>query len=272
MLIDFHTHAFPDAIASRSITALKAGIKSQMGEEYEAYTDGTVSSLEKTMQENGVTKSVVLPVVTKVSQTATINAFAKTLRNDRILSFAGVHPMDERIEETLEQIKEDGFIGIKMHPEFQQAYVDSPEMIKIFKKAEELGLYTVIHCGNDIGLPPPVHATPQRIFNLLEHIDGKYLIGAHLGGFGLWEDVRKYLVGSPMYFDTAMLYRFIDRDLYRDIIKGHGADHILFGSDCPWERPSDTLSGLNELELSESEMTMITSENACRILGIGKRD
>lgn len=270
MIIDFHTHAFPEAIAARSITALKAGIRSQQGEEYEAYTDGTVGSLEECMKKCGVTKSIVLPVVTKVSQTATINAYAETIRTDSVLSFAGVHPMDENIEYTLEKIKERGFIGIKLHPEFQQSYIDSPEMMRIFKKAEEQKLYTVIHCGVDIGMPPPVHATPKRIVNVLDKVDGKYLIGAHLGGFGLWEDVKRYLVGSPMYFDTAMLYRYIDRNLYKDIIKTHGAEHILFGSDCPWESPDQTLAGLKELELSKREMELITCGNAERILGIGK--
>ena len=54
--------------------------------------------------------------------------------------------------------------------------------------------------------------------------------------------------------------------MYRDIIKEHGSDKILFGSDNPWENPADTLQALKELKLSDEEYENITFKNAKRLL------
>ena len=70
MIIDFHTHIFPDKIAARSIEALSkvSGVK--------AATDGTLNGLLVSMERSGVDLSVILPVVTKPSQFESINTFA----------------------------------------------------------------------------------------------------------------------------------------------------------------------------------------------------
>ena len=62
MIIDFHTHTFPDAIAEKTIAYLteKGGIK--------PYREGTLSSLIENMKLSGVDYSVVLPVVTAPKQ------------------------------------------------------------------------------------------------------------------------------------------------------------------------------------------------------------
>ena len=70
MLIDFHTHVFPDALAPRAIASLSAQANETPS------TDGTVAGLCASMKAAGVTHSVTLPVITKVSQFDTVNAFA----------------------------------------------------------------------------------------------------------------------------------------------------------------------------------------------------
>ena len=268
MLIDFHTHIFPEKIAARSLEVLKAGILRREGINAEAYTDGTIDGIKKSMFDTGVSLSITLPIATKPSQTASINAFAKSACEGGIISFATLHPSNEDTDNIIKNIADAGFKGIKLHPEFQQAYIDSHEVIKIFKKAEELGLYTVIHSGADIGLDPPVHCTPKRLKNALEYVSGKYIIAAHMGAFRMWDDVEKYLVGTEIYFDTAFLNGYIEPSQYKRIIKNHSAHKILFGSDLPWENPLDTLNGLKALNLDETEFEQITHLNAKRILGI----
>ena len=59
MLIDFHTHAFPEAIACRAISKLAhdaGGLDPQ--------TDGTVTSLKQQMAADGVDISVVHSIAT----------------------------------------------------------------------------------------------------------------------------------------------------------------------------------------------------------------
>ena len=271
MLIDFHTHAFPQRIASKTIDVLKAGIKKISGYNADNYHDGSIMGLVSSMDENDVDLSVVLPIATSTKNSESINTFANDVNGiytGKLISFASVHPLQEDALYQLEKIHDMGFAGIKLHPEFQQVYINNQKSISLLSKAEELGLYTVIHAGKDVGIPPPVHATPERIADLLEYISGKYLIAAHMGGFCMWDDVEKYLCGKSIYMDTAAISRFIKNYQYKRLIRNHGADKILFGSDNPWEKPSDTVNKLKELELTKEEMDKITHKNAIEILGI----
>lgn len=266
MLIDFHTHIFPDKIAGKTLDVLKAGILKYEHIEGVSYYDGTKDGLLKSMEKCKVDISVALPIATKPTQTESINSFAKDATCPKIISFASLHPENEDTDKILENIKEAGFRGIKLHPEFQGCFVDSRECIKILQKAEELQLYTIFHAGCDIGLPPPVHSTPNHFKNALEYVSGKYIIAAHLGGWRMWDDVEKYLVGTEVLFDTAFIKDYISPNQAKRIIKNHGSEKILFGSDAPWEMPDDTLKFLTSLGLENNELDNITHKNALKIL------
>lgn len=273
MLIDFHTHIFPDPIAARTIEGLIAGVRSIQGTGYVTsrtmnFTDGTMNGLLRSMDENGVDMSICLPIATKQSQTASINRFAETVRTKRLLSFGTLHPLQPDWEQVLEDLAARGFQGIKLHHQFQQISVDAKESVRIVKKAQELGLLVVFHAGIDIGLPPPNFASPEKIRNLLNEVDGSNLIAAHLGGWKQWDDVERCLVGTNILFDTAFIKDFIAPEQCRRIIQNHGAAKILFATDSPWEAAADTLSFLQTLGLSDDEMARICYQNAMDLLRI----
>ncbi|MBQ8392046.1 MAG: amidohydrolase family protein [Clostridia bacterium] len=270
MLIDFHTHLFPDKIASRAIEALKQGIINTHDRLLlEPQTDGTLSGLLKSMDENRVDMSIVMPIATSPTQHSTINCFAKEITdNKRIISFGSVHPRQEDWEETLEGISENGLKGIKLHPEFQSFFADEPIVEKIVKKCEELGLWVLFHAGEDYGYKPPFHCTPQRLLNLIDKTGCKNIIAAHFGSFSMWEDVAKYLVGTDIYMDTSMTSGFLPENFCRDMILRHGSDKILFGSDSPWQSPRQSYEYLTSLNLSEDDLENIKHKNAERILNI----
>ena len=120
MLIDFHTHIFPDALAARAIESLKKGIMNRHGFTIPAHSDGTLSGLVRTMDAEKVDVSVIMPIATRPGQADGINAFAAAARSDRIVAFGTVHPLQEDWEEGIEKVKAAGFPGIKLHPEFQK--------------------------------------------------------------------------------------------------------------------------------------------------------
>ena len=76
MIIDFHTHVFPDKISKRAIHSLEDNIVKIQGENFPARTDGSLGELLKTMKEDNVDYSVVLPIATTVTQSTSINKFA----------------------------------------------------------------------------------------------------------------------------------------------------------------------------------------------------
>jgi predicted TIM-barrel fold metal-dependent hydrolase len=209
-----------------------------------------------------------MPIVTKISQTKTVNEFAENLRTEKIISFGSVHPADPDACEVLDSLATRGFMGIKLHPEFQDFYIDSKESMRVIKHAQSLGLFVLIHAGGDLGYPPPYHCTPDRLAGVLDEIDGERLIAAHLGGFMMWDDVLKHIAGKKVYIDTAAVGTCIPSDIYREIIRAHGADHILFGSDTPWEDQAHALHALEMTGISNDELEKIKYKNAQKLFGI----
>ncbi|MBQ5334970.1 MAG: amidohydrolase family protein [Oscillospiraceae bacterium] len=277
MLIDFHTHVFAEQIAERARDALIAGVYREQGADYRKgeqlnFRELTVSALLDSMEKSGVDKSVCLHIATKPHQTAAINAFAAesaAKTGGRILSFAAIHPDDPEWKATLDGIKAAGFPGIKLHPQFQLKPIDGEAFRNIIAYAVGLGLFVMFHAGADIGLPPPYFASPKQISRLLRSgIDGSRLIAAHMGGWQMWDDVERYLVGTDILFDTAFVRDFLPPEQAKRMIRDHGAEKILFGSDSPWEDPADTLQFLQTLGLTEQEMSLITHENAERLLAL----
>lgn len=268
MLIDFHTHLFPDAVAPKALASLQAGTLRVEGVTVPAQTDGTQDGLLRSMEAHQVDVSVVLPIATKPSQTPSINRFAAQVQSDRLISFYSLHPLQEDWEAVLEGIAAQGGRGIKLHPEFQFADVDSPEVIRILQKAAQLKLIVVLHAGRDIGMPPPVHGSPVQLARALDAVPDVDVVAAHLGGWRMWDQVEECLVGRRLWLDTAFVADYIPREQYLRIIRNHGAERILFGSDSPWETPSATLAGLEKLGLTDAEMEQITHRNAEALLGL----
>ena len=51
-----------------------------------------------------------------------------------------------------------------------------------------------------------------------------------------------------------------------DVIRAHGADRILFATDCPWGDPAEFVRFVRALPLTEEEREQIFHENAERLL------
>lgn len=267
MVIDFHTHVFPDKIAEKTISALMklGGIPS--------YGNGTLQSLKDAMKKSSTDLAVVLPVCTKPSQFDSINRFAEEINGtEGIVSFGGIHPNCEEIEEKLRYIKSRGFRGIKLHPDYQGTYIGDEKYYNIISKAVELDLYVTIHAGVDVAFPDDVHCPPSESRKLLDRLyNGNReakprIILAHLGGVDLYDDVEKYLVGQPVYFDLAVILSMAPPEQVVRIIRNHGADKILFASDFPWSDLKSNLEIFNSLGLTPAERELILYKNAEKIL------
>ncbi len=265
MIIDFHTHIFPDRIAAKTIEKLE-----EVGN-IKAFTDGTLAGLKRSMMENDINISIVLPVVTRPSQFDTVNSYATEINGkEGIISFGGIHPDIEDYKEKLEEIKQLGLLGIKLHPDYQETYVDDLKMVRIIQYATELGLIVLIHAGLDIGLPDPIHCTPRRAANMLSQIDNENakIILAHTGGFDLWDEVEEYIVGKNVWFDTSYSFGMIKDEQFVRIVKNHGADRTLFATDSPWGGQRETLEHLRGLDFTEEEIERICYKNALELLGM----
>ena len=270
MLIDFHTHTFPEKIAAKTVEILLSNVTKMGMAEAIAYSDATVPGLIKSMDEYEVDYSVVMPIATTTRQSKTINTVAaETNSMDRLFSFGSIHPLQEDWEDEIYDIKEKGLPGIKLHPEYQQVFIDSKESIRVLKLCEKLGLLVTLHTGQDVGMPLPVHCMPEALRRILDYeVEGSNIIAAHMGGWREWDGVEKYLVGTSILMDTAYVSKDLPMEQFERIVKAHGADKILYATDSPWERPDMTLEYINSTSLTDKEKNMIFSENAKKLLKI----
>ena len=264
MVIDFHTHAFNELIAEKAISKLEKIIN------YNAFTRGTISDNIKHFDEWGVDKAVSLSIATKPSQQRIINDWAAAQAGDRIIPFGSVHPDAEDALQELERIKSLGIKGIKLHPDYQNFYIDEKRLYPIYRKCAELSLVIVFHSGVDVLSPDNVHATPDMCLRAFKAVPEMTMVLAHLGGNDLWEEVYEKLAGleGNLYFDTALVGGRCPDSLIKKIIRKHGADRILLASDCPWHDTSSEINTIKRLGLSNEEIEMIFHKNAERLLGI----
>ena len=273
MIIDFHTHIFPDKIAEKTIKELAAiaGVKSS--------ADGTLKGLLDSMEMSGIETSVIMPVCTKPEQFENINNFAKKINDTyegKVLSFGGIHPDCENPKEKLKYIKELGIPGIKIHPDYQRVMIDDIRFMRIMEYASELGLIILTHAGIDIGLPEPVHCPPDKMRKVLDAVKPQKMVLAHLGGWKQWEEVYEYLAGENVYLDTAFIFgvwdssnenrEYIDKKMFLKIVKKHGADKILFATDSPWSNAVNGIEYIRNLTIDEKDKNLILGENAVRLL------
>ena len=264
MIIDFHTHAFPDTLAARAVGTLLNNID----EEFTPSTDGTVSGLLKQMDVSGINISVVQPVITKPTQFKNLNLWAAGIRSDRLTPFGGIFPHTDDYKRDIDYIVSLGLKGLKFHCEFQNFVIDDPKMFPIYDYALSRGLIILHHAGADPAFDPPFKSSPQRFANIVDAMKGGVIVAAHIGGYMEWDDVERYLVGKNIYLDTAVGLEFIPPEQFLRMVNNHGADKILFASDTPWSDAKAEIERLKALPLSEQDKNKILSGNAKRLLGL----
>ena len=260
MIIDFHTHIFPESIATHALPALeaKSGVTSAL--------NGTEQDLLKSMQHNQINTSVVCSIATSPEQFAPILHWSKDLQSQHIVALPSVHPQSNNALEELNIIHQNGFKGIKLHPYYQDFFLDEERLLPLFTEIARLGLLVVMHCGYDIGFPREERANPKQIKELITAIPSLKLVAAHLGAWYQWDDVEQYLIGEDIYLDIAFVLDFLDKDQARRMIKNHPEDKILFGSDSPWEDQGKAIQKLRDLNVGTKLEKRILGENGEELL------
>lgn len=282
MIIDFHTHIFPDKIAASAVQKLSHTSHTV------PFSDGTVVGLISSMQNSDVDHSVILPVATSPKQVPGINDSAacinETLGNKGIISFGGIHPDYENWKEELKRIADLGLKGIKIHPVYQRVNQDDIRYLRIMDYAGELGLIVLTHGGIDIGFPEMDCCSPHRILSAVKQIGPVKLVAAHMGGWKEWNEAEELLAETDVLLDTSFstgVLSPLDDDFYSPeylkmlsteqfirLAHTFGTDRILFGTDSPWSSQSDSIAWIRELPLDQTEKEAILGGNARRLLGL----
>ena len=258
-IFDVHTHIFPDKIAQKAVE--------HIGRYYhiDMYENGTIDALLESGRQLGVDRCLVHSSATHVEQVTTINNYIADVvkSHSNLVGFGTLHFDLDDVDAEVKRIIGLGLKGVKLHPEFQHFVIDEPAMIPVYKGiAGKLPL--LIHVGD----PYRDSSSPLRLARVLDKFPDLVVIAAHFGGYRMWEDSRKYLLGRNIYMDTSSSLAFLDPATAVDMIRSHGTDKFMFGSDYPMWNQRDELDRFLQLDLTEAEREAILYNNAAKLLGV----
>ena len=266
-IIDVHTHAFADTLADRASSTL-----AESGDVSRTY-DGSVSGLVASMDRAGVAVSIIQPVATKPSQVRTINDWAASLNRPdaptagRIVAFGAMHPDFDDPAAEIARMAGVGLRGIKMHPGFQEYVPNEPRLHPIYDAACANGMWMLLHAGGDI-VPVKPLGTPETYAEVLDGWPDLKLILAHMGGWRYWEAAAEHIIGRDVYLDTAYTPGHLPDEEFVALVREHGVDRVLFGSDGPWADQGAEIAKLRKVGLDETELEAVLGGNASRVLGL----
>ena len=260
-IIDAHCHIYPDKIAQRAADST--------GECYDLtpFTDGKISTLLEQGEKVGLHHFIVQSVATSPSQVSSINQFianAVEQSEGRFTGLGTLHPESEHLEAEVEEIIRLGLKGVKLHPDIQKYRIDDPRMMKIYELCEGK-LPILLHTGDSRF----DYSNPNRVKPVLDTYKNLTVVGAHLGGWSVWDEAVKVLPQyENFYVDCSSSLYTLPSEKATELIKAYGTKRVLFGTDYPMWDPQEEIDNFMKLELTEEEREDILHNNAVKIFDI----
>lgn len=259
-IIDTHAHIYPDPIATKAAASIAEFYNIPV------CMNGTLSMLLKRGKEAGISRFLIHSVAVTSQRVQHINDYlgrtAKQLP-DKLIGFGSLHPDYATPRKELERMKALGLRGVKLHPDFQQFYLDSPKALALFEQMADLDMPLLTHVG-DTRYP---FSHPQRMANVMDQIPTLKVIAAHLGGWSIWKEGFQHLAGRPnLWVDSCSSLYALPPTTAADIIHHYGTDRVFFGTDYPMWDPLEEVERMKALPLTAEEQENVFHCNFERFL------
>jgi uncharacterized protein len=179
----------------------------------------------------------------------------------RLVPFVRVNPnYRDEMPAILDRAIDLGVRGVKLHPTTTLAHPAEPPTVAVLRRAGELGLPALFHCGDD------PYTTPQVFGLAAEAAPNCAIVLAHMGGYLHVDDAIAVAERHPnIYLETsAMPYP----EAIRRAIDRVGAERVIFGSDGPGCNPKLEREKVEALGLPEDQRRLVLGANAARLLRI----
>lgn len=260
-IIDAHTHIYPEKIAQKVKLFLQESFNKKMADL------PVISNLFKHMDAASISKSVVAAVASRPEQVVAINNWLFSIKDERIIPFASMHPNFENFKEEIKRIKDNAF-GIKIQSEFQKFYIDEESAFPMYEEIQKQGIAVLFHCGIELSSPGETRSCPARMLRVLEKFPGMKVIGAHMGGYLMWDKALEVLAGTHIRFDTSDSVREMKKELLDAYFKKHGFDKIFYASDFPLALPEKETDFIKTLDIADENKEKIFSGNIKNFLNL----
>jgi len=261
MIIDAHCHVWPDHIAAQVLAGRPASL--------DPVHDGTLAGLRRTMDAAGVGHAMVLGVANVARTVQRTNEWIGAVDRSLFTPFGTVHP-DLPAAVNLASLRDNGIGGVKLHPLFQDLSLADPRVIELLHALAEAGIVVITHAGAGGSADANERGAPVALRAALDAVPALTLIACHFGGYHMLDEAEELVVGSRAYLETSWPPRLadLDRDRVRSLIRRHGADRIIFGSDWPMADPAAEIAAVRTLGLTPSETTAILGTTLSTVLSL----
>jgi uncharacterized protein len=249
MIIDAHVHLFtPKIIANVSA---KSGMVAELHLQTDEATQriGT-AALETALGRAGVHAALMLPTasadgVSKINRDA-----IDTVAGCDYLNTAGtLHPECKDLQAELAALHASGIRAIKLCSFSQGFMLNAPDTMAMFAQIEAFNrnhthhffvvLDTFYKAAAYFGTDSSFTTDPACISRLVQTFPGVTFVGAHMGGLTApFEDIIRYLPAADnLYLDTSNAAHTLNEAEFIRLLRVHGPNRILFGTDWPWFDP-----------------------------------
>jgi len=277
MIIDAHTHLFPDEVQKKRSSFFRRDEGFRLIYESAKSRLATLEDLLKAMDRDGVERSVVCgfpwkdPGLCRGGNEYLLHCWHR--HPHRIIPFACLPPYSPRLaEREMEWSLSRGMRGIGELAFYRRGI--SPRDVKhlrsILGSLSRWRIPLLLHVNEPVGHDYPGKSLKdlQPVYHLLSALPDVTMILAHWGGgfffYELMPEVAR--VAHNVFYDTAaspFLYRF---QVYPLAVKIVGSGRILFGSDYPLIRPGRYFEELKRSRLPAQVQAKIKGQNAHRLL------
>lgn len=273
MIIDFHSHNFPDAIAPRAMAGMcrkTAGVLWPVG-------DGTMANHLDFMANAGVSKAVLCQIATRPAQWEFLLRRSKAIMDGEFgeraqrafVPFGSVHPDDPEAPAHVEAFAKAGVKGIKFHPYYQNFSLADAKVLPIFRRIAELGLVVECHSGGDVSWADlRGMCGPEEIARLVDAVPGLRFVAAHLGGcFRYPSHATDVLLERGVLIDTSSLAFRWNFDEEMRLLRSWPTERLLFATDFPWVDYREAIANVRSVR-APADWEAVFAGNARRLLGI----
>ncbi len=262
MIIDAHCHIYPDKIAVKA--SQSTGNFYSIPMRY----DGTILQMLSAGNEAGIDKFIVESVATTPKQVSSINHFvADTVNNypDKMYGLGTLHPNSEDIDADIDELQSLGLKGVKLHPDIQKFKLDDYRCLKIYEICEKRNIPILIHTGDS----RYDYSNPNRLKPILEIYKNLIIVGAHFGGYSIWEEAAEQLHGiENLFVDCSSSFFALSDETIIKLINMYGTDKVLFGTDYPMWNMKENVDRLLSLGFSDEELEKMFYKNAVKVFSL----
>jgi uncharacterized protein len=261
MIIDAHCHVWPDHIAPKVLATRPASL--------DPVHDGTIAGLRATMAAAGVGHAMVLGVANVARTVERTNEWIGAVDRSVFTPFGTVHP-DLPPAVNVRSLQDNGIRGVKLHPLFQDLALDEPRVIELLHALAEAGVTVITHAGAGGSDKASDRGSPAALRTALDAVPELTLIACHFGGYHRLSEADELIVGTRAYLETSWPPRLadLDRERIRTLIRRHGADRVIFGSDWPMADPAAEIAAVRGLGLDQAETDAILGGTLAGLLGL----